>query len=56
MNLFCTAFLYGRAGRFTAKNAGFRPRRAVDGDECLDDYRYIRSCVQKGEAPLAVGG
>jgi hypothetical protein len=22
---FCTALLYGRAGRFTAKNGGFRP-------------------------------
>jgi hypothetical protein len=27
-NRFCMALLYGRAGRLTAENGGFRPRRA----------------------------
>jgi hypothetical protein len=31
VNRFCTALLYGRAGRLTAPNGGFRPRAVVLG-------------------------
>ena len=35
--------LYGRAGRLSTKNAGFRPRRAVANIVVVDDFNDDRN-------------
>ena len=46
VNRFCMGFLYGRAGRLTAENGGFRPGQVV---------KRPASCPGRAEMQLMVG-